>query len=856
MPSYQIIIVSKFRKGTDARSLGSYPSKAAAEQRRSETNWAGKRGSPHIVESSKAEAFIQSRLTGIFAPGFKPPTPKEVKVTHERKKRQEAFERETEAAKAGDRTAQQLVKSKYGIRISVPAKAKRLTPSQLKKEKARARQERAFALAGKIRGKAGTVVLPQARVLEKGLPLTILGIPKRLKVDARPLTEFEKAQQRDTSELFKLIGRESLSAIVDVSESVREGVLGGVSDFATELLERPIGKVETGFEEVIRKETLGGRVISETRKKEKGQDLILFPVISETARELALGAESSLEFLFEDIPKGVKKAGEFVISEEGRKGIMQLSGQVFREVKERPIPTLTAAGTIATVGALGIIKRTGKQFATDPVFTAAEAVTFGEVGRFIPAGAQALAIPIKKFKFERGISKFEKRITDPTLEFDTRSLFRPTGKKEVVVGKRGIEKVIVETEEMKPGFLTFGEAGEITGRQATLPGRLTRAELEAQAEFIGPRIGIEKVIKPQQLPLRDFFRGRQEALGARFRPPVTKFEKEILREPPGIIKLKKEEQLFFRKVFPPGKKGQISPQFPEDPFLKFEEFTGDFFGRIKRKARFPKLEFLVKPTPISAISGGATLLGVIPTLAVGQAQRQFLAPRRKIKADIKAAQRAAQRADQRAAQEAAQRAALDVMPRLTTDLSQLQDPADILDIPSLFEPPRIMKPSRRPKPSILDPADIDFSKTTKKLRKRIGFDFGKDILAIQEGQAYNVFAREKGKLIKVNEKPLLRTRAQNLGADVIDNSAAASFILKKTNKDAASFYDDPFFFKQAKFRPPGRKSKLPQKTFIEKDIFRIDTPGEIRGITAKGWLAQKKKGMLDDLGFGLGEFKL
>ncbi|MCH8329632.1 MAG: hypothetical protein IIB81_04540, partial [Nanoarchaeota archaeon] len=85
------------------------------------------------------------------------------------------------------------------------------------------------------------------------------------------------------------------------------------------------------------------------------------------------------------------------------------------------------------------------------------------------------------------------------------------------------------------------------------------------------------------------------------------------------------------------------------------------------------------------------------------------------------------------------------------------------------------------------------------------------------------------------------TRAKNIGANIVDNSSAASFRIKKSIQPMGFGIDDPFFNLERKFRSPKTKSKLPPKQFIEKRRFRIDTPGELKGITAKGLIAKRKK---------------
>ena len=70
MVAFSLIVVEKFRKGTDVRSLGTFTSKTLAEQKRGEIRFAGKRGQPFIIPTSEVPSFIASRKTGIFKPTF------------------------------------------------------------------------------------------------------------------------------------------------------------------------------------------------------------------------------------------------------------------------------------------------------------------------------------------------------------------------------------------------------------------------------------------------------------------------------------------------------------------------------------------------------------------------------------------------------------------------------------------------------------------------------------------------------------------------------------------------------------------------------------------------------------------
>jgi hypothetical protein len=104
---------------------------------------------------------------------------------------------------------------------------------------------------------------------------------------------------------------------------------------------------------------------------------------------------------------------------------------------------------------------------------------------------------------------------------------------------------------------------------------------------------------------------------------------------------------------------------------------------------------------------------------------------------------------------------------------------------------------------------------------------------------YNVFVKEKGKFVKANEEPLPYNTAWNLGAKATDNTPSATFTLKKSKDKVDSFKQKgglKDLFLSNKFI---QKNK--QQTFEEKNAFRIDTAGEKKGITVKGWLASRDK---------------
>jgi len=149
-----------------------------------------------------------------------------------------------------------------------------------------------------------------------------------------------------------------------------------------------------------------------------------------------------------------------------------------------------------------------------------------------------------------------------------------------------------------------------------------------------------------------------------------------------------------------------------------------------------------------------------------------------------------------------------------------------LDIVSRLEDIDIPKPREPPKP----PEEIEEPEIPVP-RFKLDYDsspFNKSSVG------YDAYVKERGKNVKVNKKPLPRNVALNLAFDAADNTPARTAFIKESGKT-----DKPDgmlnSFLANKFYKKGKK-------FIEKTDFAIDSPGEIRGITVKGWLANKRKG--------------
>ena len=90
----------------------------------------------------------------------------------------------------------------------------------------------------------------------------------------------------------------------------------------------------------------------------------------------------------------------------------------------------------------------------------------------------------------------------------------------------------------------------------------------------------------------------------------------------------------------------------------------------------------------------------------------------------------------------------------------------------------------------------------------------------------------------------------DLGADVVDNSTAQTFEIRKSTKKASKPTpgDGYFGLTRHKFRQTflrkGKTLPLPNR-FIEKRRFAIDKIGEVRDLSASKYLKQRSKPFID-----------
>jgi hypothetical protein len=116
-----------------------------------------------------------------------------------------------------------------------------------------------------------------------------------------------------------------------------------------------------------------------------------------------------------------------------------------------------------------------------------------------------------------------------------------------------------------------------------------------------------------------------------------------------------------------------------------------------------------------------------------------------------------------------------------------------------------------------------------------------------EGKGYDVYVKERSmykgeirkptKFTKMNRSPLSYKDALSLGGEITDTTSAVSFRLKKV-KEKPTKPDKPiqdYGTRSYKFNKKG-------ETFIEKPDYRMDTPGELRGISSLGHEARREQG--------------
>ncbi len=123
---------------------------------------------------------------------------------------------------------------------------------------------------------------------------------------------------------------------------------------------------------------------------------------------------------------------------------------------------------------------------------------------------------------------------------------------------------------------------------------------------------------------------------------------------------------------------------------------------------------------------------------------------------------------------------------------------------------------------------------------------GKRVIPVERKQGYHVWVKDRfivgGKkvyeerFVKLTRNPLTKHQALGFGGTIVNQSAAASFYIKPTSGKVGkpSINITPWSFINNLFY---KRNNI----YIERTAHRINTPGEIREISARGWVAERRK---------------
>ncbi len=280
----------------------------------------------------------------------------------------------------------------------------------------------------------------------------------------------------------------------------------------------------------------------------------------------------------------------------------------------------------------------------------------------------------------------------------------------------------------------------------------------------------------------------------------------------------------------------------------FTEKRGEFLQKsifkedlVRIRGRLPILEIspILTPTKLIFIGAGRFILGK-------DIDKEFAEISIKGRALIPG-QEAISRIESKAAQRRKPISELDLsitaapIPDIATDIILDTEKAvrakPIVDV-ALFEEQKIV-PEQKQKPIIEEQEIVKPGVPAPLLFKLPGLEPKKEKL-----KGFDAFVTQKGKLVKVNTVPLTRNDAFSASARVVDNTPAATGTIKPSKSKKEPIPKNDFFFQNNffKFRDFSFKTgKKFKNKFFERNQFRIDSPGELAGITVKGQLARQRK---------------
>ncbi len=783
MVQFSLVVVEKFRKGTDVRSLGTFASKSLAEQQRSQIKFAGKRGQPFIIPTSEVSAFVSSRRTGIFRPKFDPIKARiEEAAKIRRQKEQQSFERLRAAAKEPTRAgviARIKIQSKFGI----TARQRELTQKEFV-ERRTLEQLRTgttltqFKTLREIEIERGRAVVTRARKVRKvqlrKVGAEVIFKPSRKFFGVVPTGEGVKAVTKIPTETELVRELKAQKGFVTFVAPKKPEKKVEISVFRPEVIEvkEPkftpegrIGKVEGGLRERFGIER--GKAEAKARRLQRE------------------GKTASAIFLQIGI-LGVSGAKGFV---EGRTAPFrpQFFKDLFKAVT-KPGETFGGLGAelrIRPASILGEFIGFGKGFG----------VTTRTIGKFVlKPGVTGAAITEFKPQRVKGFEFAAERVPLVSKEFTPKKLAEAVR----LSTKLAQEEVAVVKPKISKGAkleLTISDTGKITTKVLEKPKPPPTKIPDIGEPILGAKSAITQF---QKLAEKDIGATKFKGIAGIAREPKGGAKKlaELVSGKQKLILIQEEQFVGVRG---------ITKQVPKIEF-KFPSVTKIRTVGILRLTTVPvSLLQLKTPTQIQlGISKQKQITVTKPILMTKTDARlkQILEQQLKTRQLTQQEQLTRLRALQRLEPLVILKPIQEVKVLQATKLTQLQEPLLI---------PKLKPPGLKP-PFILFPL-----KKKGKVEEKPAFT-----TEVREGE------RKGDKFFRVRKQTLPRQRAINLGARIADNTTARTFRIKRKGK--TTLPDTKRFPLKDKFRGRIGKSKLPPKVFVEKSKFAIDSPGERLGI--------------------------
>lgn len=819
--SYSIVLTEKFKKGTDARLLATYETYEQADKRISEINWAARRGSPTIVETSKVESFIRKKQTGIYAPDYEPPTQEELKTQYEKEK---ARQKEQKIKEAGGESAyygqdKRLYTVNYAGQKYVTANPS-FRPQAYYEDLAEYKE-----YLNTQKDRTVTVSIGN-RLTEVNLGLTAKG--KVVEFGYRPLENLNIAKDSDFFPQRPTVTTETMTMPMQQLKYPRNMLLETATISAGHSKDLSIIPSPVTLDFNAGQLSLSGyeKQIYQYQQKTKQYESQWFK-IQKGGSALVI---SDLTYGFDKMIKAIPEAAGF--------GVLAAASP----------PTALTVGAIYTTASIPALQKEFAEFGIGRTI-AREAPTFFLFGAAGTAGAKLRSsTAMSEAAFNVKIEDFYTRNIDRTFTFENKPyLIETTSTKPLqrtltgyAITQERVNFLRRELDINKP-YAEPTTLKELRAELDVMGARPITRQQAAELNIYNPSVELSTFREVDMTELQKIDMGylapveRQTQLRPSYPTPqqsaVATMEYELRIQPKN-----RNTQL---ELFPfNNKRGQFSLLPPE---LKFNiDFGGMLEGvktgldRFKSSADLPRIsarESLLNDNLVfPAFYGEEDIMTsqttkaaqfAFPEIAISPLQSQELGQFQEPVIDIDILQTPITRQSQ--------------SPDIALDTLQeqsLKQDLLMIDLPMID----IGKPSRtarRGEPEREELFDFGFK----------GLSFGN--MNAMTNQGYDVMIREKGQNLKANQIPLPRNKALNLGADIVDNSAAASFRLRKSKKPTNAI-DDSFFALKNKFRSPSTKSSLPPSQFIERRTFRIDSAGERAGITAKGLIARRRKSQMDN----------